>query len=163
MCIAVPLSGTIGCRKPVACSQIVDAPLLSVAFDTLDRSTIVDWIKTNYASGDLWNVKEGPGYNWQYSGKEYSALIESDIQVIHVRLSPQPTIGEVVRCFGKPDAYFMREIGVERLGVDLTIWYLGKGWMFGYYGSGTLGATRLASQSPLVVRQLQTCKIAESG
>ena len=55
-----------------------------------------------------------------------------------LRLSPQPTINEVLECFGKPDAYYIATLPAERPGMLLAMYYPSKGLIFGHvsYGDG---------------------------
>jgi hypothetical protein len=141
--IAVVLT-TMGCTllpnnaisKPLACEQIVEAQLYTAPFSA-NANEFGKWIKANYAQGNLYGVGGGPRFDWTYNGREYLA---PDTQRILIKLKQEPTISNMLSCFGEPEVYSLRRMtGLDQEGVDLSIWYPRKGLMFSYtkYGSFT--------------------------
>ncbi|MFC1465068.1 MAG: hypothetical protein ACFLMY_09485 [Candidatus Brachytrichaceae bacterium NZ_4S206] len=137
-------------RQAVDCNDILETPLLSVPFDTLNRETGSVWIKSNYHNADHYAVDGGPTFGWRRNGKEYLAVFEPERKIITVSLSPEPVIEEVIQCFGQPDLYNVMSMpGAEGDGTRLSLWYLSRGVVFHYTGFNLKRRTRYDRLSSL--------------
>lgn len=140
-------------REPLACNQIFDEALLTINYDDVPESEIVQWVSDHY--GDVNIVPEahqnGTRYRWMWEGQLYRARYanESERLVgVEVEFTPQPTLGEVERCFGKPQFYevnfYRRDVPVSEVPFwstkeydsNFTLFYPGAGVRFFDYREG---------------------------
>ncbi|GEM_PF-2657136 len=125
-------------RTPVACDQILDTQLRTVPFDSITSDTMAQWIKENYGLTDedlkideVANPDSGGRkarqFSWKSGGNRYNSFISSSVTYIRVELSSQPTIDEVVGCFGAPSHYQATDMIYPDRTFIFNLWYLERG------------------------------------
>jgi hypothetical protein len=74
---------------------------------------------------------------------------ETGVITTSLFLSPQPTIGEVLKCFGDPDAYYIADNPApDSSGIAFAMFYPAKGLVF-YHNSYSTGITTFHKDSLL--------------
>lgn len=117
----------IGCsllvgRRPVACPDLIDAPLRDLDFDQVDRESFRVWVSTTYRlpqnqvvvearyTEDSPSTGRSPlteTIKWEAGGKLYFAdFVGSELRRIQLRWDTfTPTAEDVIRCWGTPESY----------------------------------------------------------
>ena len=125
-------------HMPVPCDQILDIHLRAVPFNTITSDTMAQWIKENYGLTDedlkideVTNPDSGGRkarqFSWKSGGNRYNSFISSSVTYIRVELSSQPTIDEVVGCFGAPSHYQATDMIYPDRTFIFNLWYLERG------------------------------------
>ena len=125
-------------RTPVACDQILDTQLRTVPFDSITNDMMEQWIKKNYELSDE-DLKIDNGanpdssrlkrklYSWKSGDKRYNVFMSPYVTYIRVELSIQPTVDEVVTCFGAPSHYQATDMIYPDRTFIFNLWYLERG------------------------------------
>lgn len=122
------------------CEDVLHPALWSVPFNELETSSVEDWIRMQFPSADL--APNGPAdFSWSADGKGFSSHLDPTYRWIVQYptadypgdLQPHeqgPTVADVLRCFGKPNLYAVRDIPAEVWQVQFSMWYLNRGLVF---------------------------------
>lgn len=155
--------GPIVTIDPAApCEEIVPSSLLTVPFDDLaeGREQTEEWILTqfptstvNFEAIQTNGATKRERYSW-WAGDKLVTLFLGD-EALYARhiYKRFPTLGHVIRCFGKPTYYILAStyIGGEvPSGVLLELWYLDQGLYFDSVTWGRSEIRRYDVNSPLV-------------
>lgn len=123
------------------CEDVLHPAVWSVPFDELEAGSVEDWIRMKFPGADL--VPNGPAdFSWSADGKGFHSHFDPTYRYIEHYptddypgdLQPHeqgPTVADVLRCFGSPDLYAVRDIPSEVWQVQFSMWYLNRGFVFG--------------------------------
>ncbi|MCL4506709.1 MAG: hypothetical protein M1434_11105 [Chloroflexi bacterium] len=130
-------------HSPVACDQILDTQLRAVPFDSITSDTMGQWIKKSYGLADAGlsvdesvypdsSGRKPKLYAWKSGDKRYNGFVSSNVTYITVNLSNQPTVDEVLACFGEPSSYQATNMIYPDRTFIFNLWYPEQGVVLGH-------------------------------
>lgn len=120
-------------RTPIECEQLREVSLRLLPLSELDREMLAQWVKEHYQVDEVRRIASAGGVeevSWKQPGKDYLARFRNDtFEFIGVTWAPlQPTIDEILECFGPPDLYEASyRQDVEAMRFYMAFWYLREG------------------------------------
>lgn len=144
------------------CEEIVDPILLSVPFDEVaqGREQAEEWIVTqfptatvNFEPSQTRGEDEIGRFAWLIDAEWVSLILQDGNRFILHLFERSPTLGQVIRCFGKPEYYNLGDatIGGEvPSAVLLRLWYPDRGLFFESETWGSRAIREYDVNSPLI-------------
>ena len=162
--LVVVLTATLTSCRPetsaaMTCDDVLHPALQAVPFDDLDASTAEGWIMVHFP--DAVPSPNGPyDFSWSYEGRGFHTHFDSlyrwvaqypsdQPQVAPELVEQEPVVADVLRCFGPPDLYAVRDIPSEITQVEFSMWYLERGMIFQTGGNKSLLSNKYYPDSKL--------------
>ncbi len=127
-------------QEAMQCEDVLHPALWSVPFDQLDASNAEEWIAAHFPGATI--IHDGVGaFAWGSNEKDFNAYFNSTyryfaqypggrLYINPKSTDPEPTVADVLRCFGRPELYAVRDIPAESMQIKFSMWYLSRGLIF---------------------------------
>lgn len=147
----VPIEPIVTLDRSTQCERIISPALLQVPFEELrqGQKQAESWIITQFPTATVeFELSELGGrdnigwFYWSENEKHFVLSLMPSYRLIEQSSEQYPTLGHVLRCFGKPKYYSLTRtpIGGGPIGVRLELWYPNHGIRF---RSETWGLTEI--------------------
>jgi hypothetical protein len=122
------------------CEDVLHPALSSVSFNELESGKVEGWINSHFPGADLLR-NDATDFAWGFDTKGFAAHLDPTSRYIAQYLTDfstgdsepaeqQPTVADILRCFGEPDLYALQDIPAEVPQIGFSMWYLDRGLIF---------------------------------